>query len=75
MILQMQQELMEPYLPNTKFTKDVLFYDDYLFTLMDEEIVLQNMKKPNEFIELLVLSRIVIAPFLDYQFYDPDIEE
>ena len=36
MIHQMQQEMMEDYLPNDKFTKEVLFFNDYILILEDK---------------------------------------
>ena len=51
MIHRMQQEMMENFLPHTKFTKEVFFYDDYLFTLTNEEVDQYEQENNNEFIE------------------------
>lgn len=42
MIHQVQQEMMEKYLPNNKFTKEVVFYDDYIFILEDKDPLLDK---------------------------------
>lgn len=67
MIHRMQQEMMETFLPHTKFTKEVMFYDDYLFTMTEEEIDVIDWETNNEFIEQVQINRIEIATFLDYQ--------
>lgn len=65
--------MMESYLPNTKFTKEVLFYDDYMFTLTAEEIDTLKQDNENMFCESLSISKFEITSTLDYQPDKPEL--
>lgn len=63
--------MMEKYLPNNKFTKEVVFYDDYIFILEDKDPILNK----NTFEEQLYISKFEIRNVLDYEPYDPSDPE
>lgn len=65
--------MMENFLPYTKFTHEVMFYDDYLYVLSDGTS--NTLGRGNSFEEQLCVSKIEIYDTLDYQPYEPSRDE
>ena len=64
--------MMEKYLPNTKFTYSVVFFDDFLYILTNSSMdfgMHQGMIRQSEYLyeEKLQINKIEIASSFDYQ--------
>jgi len=68
----MQQEAVEKYLPNTKFTYDVMFLSDFLYILKQDERAGEMVDNKTSEIqndiyqEFMSIKKIEIASTLDY---------